>query len=168
MTLDIYQIDEDKATAPEMLAAHMYTFLKEDGCKLGFKQAAIDPKLVGQAVKAHKRYAVLVTSNLPEKLASKQDFDEFNFMLFTYDPKERTFWFTSNSMWLNEREDDLDNLRKYGLEKTFPDYAAEVCDQREYGSGYGMGIAPDDVDKVSAQLLKADKITVELEKDGVK
>lgn len=168
MTLDIYQIDEDKATATEMLAAQMYTFLKEDGCKLGFKQAAIDPKLVGQAVKAHERYAEIVADNLSDKLASQKDFDKFNYMLFIYEPKERMFRFANYTMYLNEREDDLYNLRKYGLKKTYPDYAADICDQRECSVSSGMSIAPDEVAKVSAELLKADKITVELEKDGVK
>lgn len=168
MTLDIYQIDEDKATAPEMLAAQMYTYLKEDGCTLGFKKATIDPKFVGQAVKADKRYAVIVANDLPDKLASQKDFDEFHYILFIYEPKKRIFWFANYTMMLNEREDDLYFLRKEGLAKTFPDYAADVCDQRECSVASGMSIAPDEVDKTIAELLKADQITVELTEEGVK
>lgn len=168
MTLDIYQIDEDKATAPEMLAAQMYTYLKEDGCTLGFKKATIDPKPVSQAIKARKRYAVIVANNLQDKLASQKDFDEFNYILFIYEPKERIFWFGNYTMTLNEREDDLYSLRTYGLAETYPDYTADICDQRECSVASGMSIAPDEVDKTIAELLKADQITVELEEDGVK
>lgn len=163
--IDMQHADWAKVNTVDMLEAQMAEFMQEDGYKTGLKQIKLEPKLVGQAIKEHRRLALDVGNELPGKLASGKYFEEFHFIRFIYDPKEQTFWLTNNTMFLNPRANDLEHLRDEGLKETFPDYLAEDCDQREVDIASGQSISPRPIDLASADLLNGSEITVTLPAD---